>query len=380
MKSNSILQDEIDIKNFKKRKLINENTFNIVYEVEDINTFQLYVAKIIKSHDDENQFTKIIDHELEILMNTNHPTIIKIIGYSKIDFQNENNLTIIMELAQNGSLENVIQSIIQNNGPKNYTNTSKQIIMTGVACGMRYLHERGIIHRDIKARNVLLTKLFRPKITDFEMFNIAHSKSENQFNEELGYQAPELLKNDKFDCKVDVYAFGILMYEIVSDSFAYPELKNGQISDSDFKKKILNENYRPKFVVTINESLQNLIEECWSENPNNRPTFEEIFDKLATKSDFLMDDVDENEFKNFVDEIKDSIENLLKRILSSENEIMKLRNIISELNSQNEKILKENLQLKDKNSFLENDKAQQLKKIADLEGEIQKYKNDQIVF
>ena len=75
-----------------------------------------------------------------------HPTLIKFIGYSKKDFLDESNVTIIMELAKNGSLNDVIESIMKSRGPADYTNTSRQIILVGVARGMKYLHDRNIIH------------------------------------------------------------------------------------------------------------------------------------------------------------------------------------------------------------------------------------------
>ena len=376
MKSSSYLYNEISIKNFRRGKIICKNDFCITYEVEDQNTGQLYAAKVINCCNDENQCIRIINHELQIYLSTNHPTIVKYIGYSKLDFQEENNITIIMELFQNGSLENVIKSIIQNNTPPNYTNTSKQIIMAGVARGMKYLHDHRIIHSDLKTGNVLLDKDFHPKIADFGMSSIIHSKSENQFREKIGYKAPELLKNEPYDYRIDVYAFGILMYEIISDSFAY---SNFEISDFEFKAKILNENYRPKFEVPINEPLQKLIEKCWSNDPKDRPTFDEIFDKFATKSDFFLEGVDQNEFKIYIEEINDSTENLLKMISSNENEILNLRKNIIELNNLNQKILKENNDLKNKTFEMERQQIQHLKKIAEMEEEIKQLRNEKII-
>ncbi|KAK8838119.1 hypothetical protein M9Y10_036072 [Tritrichomonas musculus] len=68
------------------------------------------------------------------------------------------------------------------------------------------------------------------------------------------------------------------MYEVVTDCDPYPDLTG---SESQIKEYLLNPENRPKFKVPIKESIQELIERCWSENPKNRPTFEEIFNKLA---------------------------------------------------------------------------------------------------
>ena len=67
------------------------------------------------------------------------------LSYSKKDFHDENNITIIMELAKSGSLRDVLKKIPKGDDPKDYTNTSRQIILIGVSRGMKYLHDRNIL-------------------------------------------------------------------------------------------------------------------------------------------------------------------------------------------------------------------------------------------
>ena len=109
----------------------------------------------------------MIEREVKILIFAKHPTIIKFYGYSKLDFQDETN--IIMELAKNGSLNDVISNAERGNKSEFYTNTAKQIIIVGISRGMKYLHDNQIIHRDLKAGNILLDDNFYPLITDFGM-------------------------------------------------------------------------------------------------------------------------------------------------------------------------------------------------------------------
>ena len=103
------------------------------------------------------------------MMYIQHPTIMIFVGYSPTDFNNAHNMIIIMELAQNGSLQDVIKNIMSNNGPPYYCNTTRQIILVGVARGMKFLHDRNIIHRDLKPGNILLIAEFQPLLTDFGM-------------------------------------------------------------------------------------------------------------------------------------------------------------------------------------------------------------------
>lgn len=326
--------EEFNISDFRKGELIGESRSSYVYEVENTKTGQLYAAKIINCQNDENRCNDIISKEVNIFLKTNYRTIVKYFSFSRTDFDGQSNVTVLMELFQKRSLEKVITNFLNNKKPENFTNTTKQIIMIGIASAMKFLHKKNIIHRNLKAKNVLLDQNFHPKISDFGLLtNLSKSGAD------IRYEAPELFKNEPQNFKTDVYAFGILLFEIVSESLAFPELENNQITDFDFQMKILNDNYRPKFNgISINDSLQKLIEKCWSENPNDRPSFDEIFDNLTTKSDFLLDDVDENEFKFYIEEINDS----------NDEEIEKLKKIIEDLKSQNEKILTENNELKDR--------------------------------
>lgn len=327
-------QFKIDINRYEKLKRINRGGFGFIYQVRNKETGNLYAAKVIDCGDDQEQCNKMIDREVGIMMSINHPTLVKLIGYSTVDFQGEKNITLIMELATNGSLLDIIKKIQVNDGPHDYTNTSRQIILIGVSRGMKYLHDRYIIHRDLKAGNILLDSNFYPLITDFGMskfVEVGHSYSQSQFGGTLPYMAPEIHKGEKYGPKADVYSFAILMYEVLTDSLAYPELLNGRLSDFNFRTKVVNENYRPKFTIPIKPSLQKLIERCWSNNPEQRPNFGEIFDMLTNRDQseyYFIDDVDVDEIQGYVEditEIFDPFEKVLSEKVKLEEEVMKLK-------------------------------------------------------
>lgn len=179
----------------------------------------LYAAKKIDCNDDLEQCKEIIKREVSILAFVNHQTFIKFIG---IDFFEENNITIIMQYAKNGSLDSILKSIQNSNGPNDYTNTTRQIMLIGIA---RAINEK--IH---------------PMITDFgfsKMFSFGHSKSQSQFYGTLSYTAPEIIEENEYDRKADVYSFGILMYEVVMDLVPYPDLMSGKIKQRQFQKLVV---------------------------------------------------------------------------------------------------------------------------------------------
>ncbi|KAJ4727557.1 Kinase family protein [Melia azedarach] len=151
--------------------------------------------------------------ELGIMAHVNHPNTAKLIGYGI-----EGGMHIVLELSPNGSLASLLY------GMKEKLKWSiRYKIALGTAEGLLYLHEgcqRRIIHRDIKAANILLTEDFEPQICDFglakwlpeQWTHHTVSKVEGTF----GYLAPEFLMHGIVDEKTDVFAFGVLLLELVT--------------------------------------------------------------------------------------------------------------------------------------------------------------------
>lgn len=106
-----------------------------------------------------------------------NPTIINFIGYSFQDFMKQNNMTIFMDLAQNGSLESLLQKVKKSIADIRYDNTIRQIILIGIARGMMHLHQHNVIHCDLKLGNFLLDSQFHPHITDFGLSKIFEKHS-----------------------------------------------------------------------------------------------------------------------------------------------------------------------------------------------------------
>ena len=101
--------NEIDIKQFKIIEKLGHGLFGSVYKAETKKK-NIYAAKTTSIKDKE-QIKNIISHKTGILTFIHHPTLIKYIGYSNINFNDEKNVTIIMEFAENGSLNNFLENI-----------------------------------------------------------------------------------------------------------------------------------------------------------------------------------------------------------------------------------------------------------------------------
>lgn len=303
-----------DIKDFEIVRNINSGGFGTVNLVRNKINRKEYAAKtnLIPNRTQNKLF---ISREVRILIQIQHPTIIQFRGFSYFDFAGNKNITILMDYMKEGSLAELIDKEQKGLSPGHYDNTKRQIILAGVARGMMVLHSHHIIQRDLKPENILLDSELHPCITDFglsKIFDPYHSM--NQSTSDTGtaaYMAPEVISSDKYNTKADVYSFGILMYEVLLGKRAYDSLMHGKKKLTMFQLKTkVCQGLRPEIKTgEIKQSFQKLIEKCWSANPNDRPTFSELFKKLSlTRDDFFINLNENFEKPNVLDDDDDDEE------------------------------------------------------------------------
>ncbi|KAG6878245.1 hypothetical protein C0992_008377 [Termitomyces sp. T32_za158] len=150
-------------------------------------------------------------------------------------------------------------------------------MMHDVAKGMRYLHDHGIYHGDLKAANVLVTEHLHCVVSDFGLSNwIYQSEQRNLLpNHALRWQAPELMAGDPVPTnKADVYAFAMCCVEILTmGSIPWPTMK-----DDDVRQYVLVEEGRPPYPASLVRDLkfETLLHKSWHQSPYNRPSFEQL--------------------------------------------------------------------------------------------------------
>lgn len=206
-----------------ENKLLGEGSFAKVYLAKWRET--LVVAKKINKEICENK--EFILREIDIMSKLHHPNIVQFLGYINDPF------IIVMEYIPNG---NLLERI------KDLKYKQKLSIMKDVLQGLAYFHNRrpqSLIHRDIKPTNILLTPSYRAKITDFGISKLYSLERKNSFsgvdiiNMEpeltadvgtMSYRAPETYNsNMAYDNKVDIYSFGVLLYEMFEVTRHLPE-------------------------------------------------------------------------------------------------------------------------------------------------------------
>ena len=243
---------------------IGSGSFGKVYKVKNKITKDIYAAKI--SINSVNKRTKDlfmdISLEVNIISKLNHPSVLKFILYNPINFKGKPKPVIITEYASNGSLSNLIDHDKKN--PKNIilNDTRKLIIIYGIASAMSYLHSHNIIHRDLKPENILIDNFLFPKVADFGLSKLRSSNEESFVMKTSNgvvkgtpiYISPEIWEKCNYSPLSDVYAFAIVMYEIMMKEKPYQNLNYLNIISKIYKKQ------RPKFNKDIPEAYKNLIE------------------------------------------------------------------------------------------------------------------------
>ncbi|KAL6844347.1 hypothetical protein ACP4OV_026020 [Aristida adscensionis] len=199
--------------NFNRANKVGRGGFGTVYKGKIRNGREVAV-KVLSA--ESRQGIREFLTEIDVISNVKHPNLVELIGCCV----EGNNRILVYEYLRNSSLDRALLG--SNSEPANFTWSVRSAICIGVARGLAYLHEEiesPIVHRDIKASNILLDRNYSPKIGDFglaKLFpdNITHIST--RVAGTTGYLAPEYAWHGQLTKKADIYSFGVLVLEIVS--------------------------------------------------------------------------------------------------------------------------------------------------------------------
>ena len=288
-------------KKYKEKEPKGNGAYSNVYSVEEIKTKKIYAAKIFKSHN--ISFNTEVEI-LETLKQKNLTNIVNIIdngdadiikGYSVYKKQ-----YIILEYFKKGNLDQYIT--IPN---KSFKIDHAKLLFKKIVNAVYSIHKNGICHRDLKLNNILLNDKFNPKICDFG-FSTYNQKN---LNEKIGtprYFAPEIHEHKKYDgIKVDIFALGIVLFELVTNKRAFTEAKK----TNHFYKYIYNKDYNTFWknlqIEGLSDEFKKLYISMVSYNAKERPYLDEILENEWLKLDSKeIDNIESDLYEDFLEREK----------------------------------------------------------------------------
>ncbi|XP_075101224.1 lysM domain receptor-like kinase 3 isoform X1 [Nicotiana tabacum] len=238
--------------------------------------------------------------ELKVLCKIHHINVVELLGYASGD----DHLYLVYEYIPNGSLnEHLHQPVLKGNKPLSWT-TRTQIALD-TARGIEYIHDHTksrYVHRDIKTSNILLDEAMRAKVADFGLAKLVGRTNEDEFLATRlvgtpGYLPPESVKELQITTKTDVFAFGVVLAELITGKRALIR-ENGDPNKMKSLISIIQEIFQDEDPESALESfidgnikgcypledvykMGEIADWCLSENAINRPEMREVVVALS---------------------------------------------------------------------------------------------------
>ncbi|XP_064393374.1 insulin-like growth factor 1 receptor [Halichondria panicea] len=299
-----VVQDEVDAfqgsmnmtddwelarKQIKLVKQLGIGEYGPIYEAEVKLKTNVTVRSLVKvfqqgTSQDLVRFREDIDE----LMAFDHQSIGKLLGMvSQCPYY------IVLEMTVNGDLKSFLLatsaagSTTKENGrlrlgQAELTTPQRVAMATDAACGLAYLEGLQYAHRDVAARNCMVTQHLGIKIGDYRvgryLFRSEYAVQVDGSLMPLRWMAPESMLNNIFTVQSSVWSLGVLLWEVMSEgSFPYPEL-----SDSNVITGVCYEGRRLPRPQYCPEQIYSLMKRCWHDNPKQRPRPSVVYKTLET--------------------------------------------------------------------------------------------------
>ncbi|XP_020107054.1 lysM domain receptor-like kinase 3 isoform X2 [Ananas comosus] len=226
--------------------------------------------------------------EVKVLTHVHHLNLVRLLGYCVKD-----SLFLVYEYIDNGNLSQHLRGSGRN--PLQWS--ARVQIALDAARGLEYIHEHTVpayIHRDIKSANILIDSNFRGKVADFgltKLTEVGNMPVQTRLVGTFGYMPPEYAQMGDVSPKVDVYAFGVVLYELISAKEAI--LRTGPVTDSkglvglfedalgqpdpmEHVRKLVDPRLGDNFPLDSVHKMALLAKACTQENPQLRPSMQAV--------------------------------------------------------------------------------------------------------
>ncbi|KAH1190496.1 Serine/threonine-protein kinase STY46 [Glycine max] len=256
---------EIDPKHLKYGTQIASGSYGELFK--GVYCSQEVAIKVLKADHVNSELQREFAQEVYIMRKVRHKNVVQFIGACT----KPPGLCIVTEFMSGGSVYDYLH---KQKGFFKFPTLLKVAI--DVSKGMNYLHQHNIIHRDLKAANLLMDENCTVKVADF---GVARVKAQSGvMTAETGtyrWMAPEVIEHKPYDHKADVFSFGIVLWELLTGKLPYEYLTPLQAAIGVVQKGLrptIPKNTHPKYV--------ELLERSWQQDPTLRPDFSEIIEIL----------------------------------------------------------------------------------------------------
>ncbi|XP_066492671.1 inactive serine/threonine-protein kinase PLK5-like isoform X2 [Tiliqua scincoides] len=246
---------------YKRGQLLGKGAFGRCYKFTDMSTNKVYAVKVIS----QSRASKLdnrgkVEREIELHSQLKHRNVV---GFHR-HFADQDNIYMVLEYCSRKSLAHILKA------RKTLTEPEVRFYLKQIITGLQYIHQQGIIHRDLKLSNFFITKNMRVKIGDLGL-----ATREEQANRRRGvvcgtpnYLAPEVVAKKGHSFKSDIWALGCIMYTALTGCSPF------EISHKQEMYRCIREGRYP-MPSNLSPSARELIGKLLAPNPAARPSLEE---------------------------------------------------------------------------------------------------------
>jgi hypothetical protein len=254
------LEEFEDVKVGRKPKLLGKGSYGEVRLVRHIPTGTQFAFKSIpKEMTNSEDLLAVLRREISVHEQLRHPNIVRLYG----SLEDQENFYLVLEYAAKGNLYTEVR---KNRG---LPEGKAKDYFTQVCRGIQYLHERLVVHRDLKPENLVLSSKEEVKICDFG-WCVEGLEMRSTFCGTVDYMAPEMIRGKGHSFSVDVWALGVLLYEMIHGVAPWTAKR-----DKAKTEQIVGLKYKCR--EGINPLIGDLIGKILRQNPEERPSASQIF-------------------------------------------------------------------------------------------------------
>lgn len=248
--------------------------------------------------------------EILLTASLDHPNVLTFLG---VAWDTLENLSMVMEYLPNGDLQSFLR-LHRDASPQLTWGGDKRSLALGIARALAYMHSRRpkLIHRDVKAKNVLLTLEYEAKVIDF---GVSRPYGDNCMTVGVGtpfWTAPEVLDGSVYSEMSDIYSFGVVMAELDTCAAPYDKARGQGLRKADRQsstatthtstgtalqpfhilKLVMAGSLKPNFSDTCPPAVREIAEQCLRRDPDSRPSAEGVVKLLEALSDEQLQEVE----------------------------------------------------------------------------------------